>query len=408
MATGNRDAWGATVFAFRGYNVANLGRTRELARHPQYGARVRAKLDETSRICSDLVGRPVDLLARVEREEETDLDSFDEAIALILAAEIAQIELLHDCIGANLADAKFAFGYSLGEIAALITAGVFDLEAALKVLMGVAAQCAELAHDVHMGVVFTRGPKLDLPLVTRTCEELTVAGPGVVAVSSILAPNSVLVLGQGDRVAKVRKELLAASDGAIHVRQNQHLWPPLHTPILWDRGLSNLAGSLMLRISGSGQSPAPRVMSLAAPGVFYNDFNFRELLYRWMDHPQRLWDAVEETLRCGAQTVVHVGPAPNLIPATFRRLSDNVIAQTRGYSLRSWGMWAAQRNRWLAGMLISDACLLRAPLVRHLVLEDWLLSHPDAACPSLRPIEAVGETETATEAPAAGAADPVS
>src|SRR2546421_688582 len=37
---------GVTAFAFRGYNVTNLGRTPELLDHPAYGPVVRAALSE--------------------------------------------------------------------------------------------------------------------------------------------------------------------------------------------------------------------------------------------------------------------------------------------------------------------------------------------------------------------------
>ena len=398
MATVDRNVWGATVFAFRGYNVANLGRTAELLEHPQFSERMQRRLSEASAMCSEFLRRRIDLESRVRNSEETNLGCFDEAVALILAAELAQIDVLQDCIGVDLEDAKFAFGYSLGEIAALIAAGVFDLEPALEVLMAVAGECAAMAHDVSMGVIFTRDSRLDLSLVMRECSELTAEGSGVIAPSSILSPNGALVLGQGDLVDQLRKRLVEMSDGAIHVRKNQHRWPPLHTPLLWDRGVADRAGALMLRLAGAGKAPSPPVMSLATGGIDYTDYNFRDLLRRWIDHPQQLWEAIEQTLHCGAQTVVHVGPAPNLVPATFRRLSENVAAQTRGHSLRSWGMWAAQRNRWLASMVSSDACLLRAPQLNHVILEDWLLERTDSTCPVLNPIENGAALESPAEA----------
>ena len=62
----------------------------------------------------------------------------------------------------------------------------------------------------------------------------------------------------------------------------------------------------------------------------YNDFNAREILTRWVDQPQQLWKTVLEVLNSGVQTVVHVGPAPNILPATFHRLAENVETQTEG------------------------------------------------------------------------------
>jgi len=37
------------------------------------------------------------------------------------------------------------------------------------------------------------------------------------------------------------------------------------------------------------------------------------------------------------------------------------------------------RRPWLSAMLPERAALLRAPLVKHIILEDWLLDHAPAA-----------------------------
>ena len=78
----------------------------------------------------------------------------------------------------------------------------------------------------------------------------------------------------------------------------------------------------------------------------------------------------------GIETVIHVGPEANLIPATYHRLSDNVRQQLRGRSLNSLGLRAMSgmaRRPWLANVLPTRAALLRAPFVEHVLLEDWLL-----------------------------------
>src|SRR4051794_21434902 len=62
---------GATAFAFRGYDLANLGRTPELLIHPKYGPTVDGLLREASEVTSEVLRRRVDLVARVRRAEET-------------------------------------------------------------------------------------------------------------------------------------------------------------------------------------------------------------------------------------------------------------------------------------------------------------------------------------------------
>ncbi|MCA9238497.1 MAG: hypothetical protein KDA44_23660, partial [Planctomycetales bacterium] len=104
----------------------------------------------------------------------------------------------------------------------------------------------------------------------------------------------------------------------------------------------------------------------------------RDTLRDWVDCPQRLWDAVCDVLAGGVQQVIHVGPEPNVIPATFQRLSDNIRQQINGNSWEKFGLRAmaglAERP-WLASLLPSRAALLRAPEVKQLVLEDWLLEN---------------------------------
>ncbi len=83
-----------------------------------------------------------------------------------------------------------------------------------------------------------------------------------------------------------------------------------------------------------------------------------------------------ETLASGVETIVHVGPDPNLVPATFQRLSDNVVSQVRGLTplrLRYRAMSSIARRQWLTKWLSNRAILLRAPFIEHVVLEEWLL-----------------------------------
>jgi len=79
------------------------------------------------------------------------------------------------------------------------------------------------------------------------------------------------------------------------------------------------------------------VLSMVTGSASYGEYNSREVMNQWVDHPQRLWDIVYKVLSEDIETVVHVGPAPNLLPATFRRLSNNIAAQMQGNGLGSLG-----------------------------------------------------------------------
>lgn len=378
MATDLRDRMANAAFAFRGYNIENLGRTKELLAHRVYGSVMAEALNEAARICSDVLGERIDLIERVRNEQESTPETFPADMALIAAAELGQLRLLEQFFDIPYVKARFAFGYSLGEVVALIASGVYKLEHILPPPVALARDCAEMAHDVTMGILFSRGPALSFHEVERLCLLINSEGKGVIAISSYLTPNSVLLLGQGTTIDRFSERMHDTLPEKVHLRKNSHKWPPLHTPILWERGLPNRAAVMQHTMGGGFTAPKPPIISCVTGKMSYNDYNSRELLNRWIDHPQRLWDVLYETMASGVDVIIHVGPSPNLLPATFKRLSDNVTSQMKRRSLNSFGMRAmsgiARRRPWLTNMLSSKAALLRAPYIEHIVLEDWLLA----------------------------------
>ena len=370
---------GTTAFAFRGYNVTNLGKTPELLEHPKYGPVVERYLGEASRIASNVLGRRINLIRRVRRRQETSLRTYGQAIAMVMAAELAQLELLEDLFGVKYADAQLACGYSLGEVSALTASGVYSMEACLNILLPLADDSADLAKKVTMGIVFSRGPALDCTAIERLCLEITKEGHGTLGISSFLSPNSLLILGQGKTIDKFKKQIKDVVAQKVHVRKNPHRWPPFHTAIVRQKYISNRAAVMLETADGGFTVPQPPVLSCVTGDMGYDELNSREILNRWVDSPQHLWEVIDKMLRLGVETVIHVGPEPNIIPATLTRLSIDVSAQLSGKSLSSLGLRAVSRivrNRpWLTSMISSDATLLRAPFVEQITLEDWLLDH---------------------------------
>jgi [acyl-carrier-protein] S-malonyltransferase len=364
------------AFVFRGYNITNLGRSAELLAHAAYGPVVEHHLREASRIVYDTLGQKVDLVARVERREEPGLEAYPETIAFIVAMELAHLRLLEEFFDIEFAKVRLAYGYSLGEIAALVAAGVMDMSAALHVPLTVAADCVELSRDVTLGVLFSRGPALDADAVQRLCLRINLAGQGVIGISSYLSPNSLLLMGQAktiDHFADLMPEWIPQK---LYLRKNDSRWPPLHTPIVWQKHIPNRVAMMMQTLPGGLTAPTPPVLSLVTGKFSYNDINSRDLLAQWSDHPQRLWDAVSETFAMGIETVVHVGPEPNLVLATYKRLAENVTTQLAAPSWEGVGwraMSRAVRRPWLSKLLPQRSSLLRAPFVQQVVLEDWLL-----------------------------------
>jgi [acyl-carrier-protein] S-malonyltransferase len=380
MATNNgdlRSRLSDAAFAFRGYNVTNLGRTAELLAHPVYGVLVETYLRQVSELCSDTIKRPVDLVERVRAGRETrGLDEYAEDLALIVGVEIAQLRLLEEFFGVSLAEGRMAFGYSLGECSALIGTGVYGMTDLLRIPLLLADDSAELAHQVTLSLLSSRGPVLDFDSVHRLCLEISQEGNGCVDVSTYLSPNSLLLMGQNGTLGEFEWRIHVLFPKQVHVRRYQHRYPPLHTPITWQRNIPNRTAQLLQTTPGGFRGPALPVLSMVTGTASYQEFNSRELIHRWVDHPQRLWEIVYKVLADGIQAVIHVGPSPNLLPATFRRLSNNITALTTGRNLGSLGrrtLARLVRRPWLTRLLPSSAVLLRAPLVKQIILEDWLL-----------------------------------
>lgn len=362
----------ATAFAFRGYDQKNLGRTPELLAHGVYGAVIREYLDEASRICAEVTGRRVDLAARVRRRRETSLKTYHEAVALIIAVELAQLRLLRDFFDIDYRRAKMAYGFSLGEIAAVVAGGVVSMREALRIPLSLADDCTELAKGVTLGVLFSRTEPLPLDEVRRLCVRINKEGRGVIGVSAHLTPNSLLILGQGDTLDRFAKMARGVLPESTRLRKQKGHWPPMHTRILWERAVSDRACFMLNTLENGMTAPRPPVFSLVTGALSYNDYNAGDILCKWTDHPQLLWDAIEETFAAGIQTVIHVGPAPNLIPATFRRLTASVETGATGHK----ALTGVVCHPWLRPLLPRRSSLLCAPLVEHVMLEDWLLDQP--------------------------------
>jgi [acyl-carrier-protein] S-malonyltransferase len=229
-----------------------------------------------------------------------------------------------------------------------------------------------------MGIVFTRQRPLDLDLIRRLCVEISSQGKGLIGPSAWLSPNTVLVLGQGGTLDRFRKALSGERFNGALVRRNPHHWPPLHTPLTWQRNIPNRAAMGLFQATGGDRLPKPPILSLVTGDAGYTDYNSRDILIRWVDHPQLLWDVVYHTLAGGVEIVVHVGPEPNVVPATFERLAANISAQLGEKLLHGFGrrVISTIARSWLTQAISSKSALLRAPFLEHVVLEDWLLAQP--------------------------------
>ena len=364
------------AFAFRGYNVSNLGRSLELLEHPQYGPVIIPILEQASDICSKAIGKPVDLVARVREKADTNVNTFPEDVSMIVAMSVAHIKCLEQFFDIKAQSAKLFMGYSVGELAASIEAGVFKMEEILPLPLVLASEAASLAEDVTMGVVFTRDQSLKLSDIRRLCVRISSEGQGIIAPSTHLAPNACILLAEGDTLNRFQELMKTEISDKLLLRRNKNKWPPLHTPILWKKSIPNRGALSLFKIQGGFTAPKPPIVSCVTGKPSYNDWNSRDLLVQWIDQPQLLWDALYYLLESGVELVIHVGPEPNLIPNTINRLSQNVADQIKKGLIGGIGKRVVSftaRRPWLSSLFVSKSAILRAPFVQHIILEDWLL-----------------------------------
>jgi [acyl-carrier-protein] S-malonyltransferase len=368
---------GTAALAFRGYDLSNLGRAAEFLEHDAYGPIVRAKLDSASLLCAEVLGHRVDLVARALAHEPSTLETFVHDIGTVVALELAQLKLLEEFFGVPVRDARLSFGHSIGELSALVVGGMYEMEQLLPVPLSLAPDCAALTPNTTMGILSVQGHALHVDAVQHLCAAISRRGHGLIGPSTFLSPYQVLVLGQGDTLDLLEAEMRDFLPANVTLRRKPNQWPPLHTPLVWQRNIPNRTAMMMHQIQGGERKPSPVVISCATGVANYDEWNSRAILADWTDHAQRIWDVLENTLASGVELVIHVGPEPKLIPTCFDRLGHRIMKQLRTRHLERLGssvIPSIGRNRWLARKLPANAVLLRAPFVNHIILEDWLLS----------------------------------
>jgi [acyl-carrier-protein] S-malonyltransferase len=247
----------------------------------------------------------------------------------------------------------------------------------LPVPLSLATDCAELTADTTMGILSVHGATLHNEDVEHLCASISRQGHGLIGPSTYLSPYQALVIGQHDTLGLLEQSMAQFLPEGVTLRRRPNHWPPLHTPLVWERNIPNRTAMAMHHISGGDAKPTPTVVSCSTGAASYDEWNSRAILADWTDHPQRLWDVMENTLASGAEIVLHVGPEPKLFPTGFERLSHRVMKQLKMRHLDRLGssvIPSISRSSWLNRKLPANAVLLRAPFLNHIILEDWLLA----------------------------------
>jgi [acyl-carrier-protein] S-malonyltransferase len=365
------------ALVFRGYDLTNLGRGPEFLKHRTYGPVVRSILDSASVLCGDVLGKKVDLVARMLAGEPSTLETFVHDIGTIVGMELAQIRILKEFFDVPVPQARLSFGHSIGELSALVVGGMYTMEQLLPIPLALATDCAELTANTTLGIISTQGAPIQIEDVQHLCSTISSRGEGLIGPSTYLSPYQVLLLGQGNTLDLLEHEMREYLPAGVTLRRKPNHWPPLHTPLVWERNIPNRTAMMMYHTAGGQHKPTPNIVSCTTGLANYDEWNSRAILADWTDHPQRLWDALEHTLASGAELVIHVGPEPKLLTTCFDRLSHKIMKQLKMRHLDRLGssvIPSISKNGWLTRKLPANAVLLRAPFLHHLVLEDWLLA----------------------------------
>jgi [acyl-carrier-protein] S-malonyltransferase len=365
------------AFAFRGYEERNVGRSAEILAHPVYGPIASNTLKVASEICSEVRRERVDLEAQLRARAGSSLTTFVEDAASIVAMEVAQFRVLEQVFEVPVHKARLSFGHSIGELSALVLGGVYEVDQLLPVPLSLAQDCADLTANTTIGILSMTRRALPIEQLRRLCVWISSRGHGLIGPSTYLSPYQVILLGQNDTLDLLEREMPTHLPGGATLKRRPNRWPPLHTPLVWERNVPNRTALALYHIAGGERKPTPPVVSCTTGVANYDEFNNRAILADWTDHPQRLWEAMRYTLASGVEMVIHVGPEPRLFPTGFERLSDKIRKQMRRRHLDRLGSSlfpTISRNRWLNRSLPGSAALWRAPFLKHLVLEDWLLA----------------------------------
>ena len=172
--------------------------------HPVYGPIVGRVLAEASQNSAPRpIHAPVDLASHIRAGARTNLDFFPEDVATIVATELAQMTMLEECFGIPARDARLSFGYSIGELSALVWSGVFTLEQLLPVPLGLASGLRRAGRRPDDGRPLHPRPGPADGRGRAALPGISSEGTGLIGPSAFLSPNTALILGQGDTIDRL-------------------------------------------------------------------------------------------------------------------------------------------------------------------------------------------------------------
>src|SRR4029077_11194088 len=116
-----------------------------------------------------------------------------------------------------------------------------------------------LTANTTMGILSTQGNTLQIEDVQHLCSTISSRGQGLIGPSTYLSPFQVLLLGQGNTLDLLEHEMREYLPAGVTLRRKPNHWPPLHTPLVWERNIPNRTAMATHHIGGCDRKATPRV-----------------------------------------------------------------------------------------------------------------------------------------------------
>ncbi len=207
-------------------------------------------------------------------------------------------------------DAGFMAGHSLGEYAALVAAGVLQVEIGVQLVKRRGTLMAEAARERGGAMAAVLG--LDSDTLDRLCAE----DPGVVVVANFNSPGQVVLSGETDAVERV--SAAAKSAGAKRVTPLA-VSGAFHSPLMKaaSDGLREALASAPFH-----PSPTPVYANVTAQPV-PNVEEWRHLLPQQVVSRVRWEETVRNMVAHGARVFIEMGPG-KVLSGLIRRIEPGV------------------------------------------------------------------------------------
>jgi len=249
-------------------------------------------------------------LAALLLDPEAPLDRTEDAQLCVLLTSLMAWEAVAPTLGSVVGFA----GHSLGQVTALMAAGVLGFDDGIRLAARRALHTQEAA-DRHPGeMVVLLGATLDQ--AARLCE----TGPGGCWLANDNAPGQVVVAGTLDAVADAVERA-----GTLDIRRASRLrvGGAFHTPLMAEAA-SAFADDLS---SAALSDPSVPVVSNGDARSHQDGEGWRQRLEDHLVNPVRWRESVETLAALGASELVEVGPG-TILSGLARRIAPDVSVRS--------------------------------------------------------------------------------